>query len=158
MTESAMLELIRRHYAQRQGNGPRYVFMPQVRSHAGFDSPRTLDAVVMDLWPSKGLHLHGFEIKCSRSDWLRELKQPEKAAMFVDRVDRFWVVAADKDVVRLDELPPLWGLLYAIRTPSGPVLHNGRSARLLPPSDERQSVQRSWLACLLRSASYGGAS
>jgi len=32
----------------------------------------------MDLWPSGGLEIHGHEVKVSRSDWLRELKEPEK--------------------------------------------------------------------------------
>lgn len=152
-TEQDMLDLLRARYTQKFGNGPRYVFMPHVRSNAGFDAPRTLDAVVMDLWPSKGLHLHGFEIKCSRSDWLRELKAPEKAQVFHDRLDRFWLVVADRSIVRDGELPTGWGLLAPIVDRWGAtLLHCYRSAPVLPQTDERRAVQRSWLACLLRAA------
>jgi len=155
-TEADLHALLRQRYTVLSGNGPRYAYLPHVRSSAGHDAERTLDAVVMDLWPSKGLDLHGFEMKCSRSDWLRELKQPTKAAMFVDRVDRFWIVAAADDIVRRDELPPSWGLLHVIDSPIGPTLRSARAARRLPSTEERRSVRRSWLACLLRSAAGPG--
>ena len=65
----------------------------------------------MGLWPSRGLHLHGFEIKVSRSDWLRELKSPAKADKMFRYFDRWWLAVADKDIVRNGELPETWGLL-----------------------------------------------
>ena len=37
------------------------------------------DAVIMSLWPSRGLELHGVEIKVSRADWKREAADPAKA-------------------------------------------------------------------------------
>lgn len=155
-TEADLHKLLRQRYTVLSGNGPRYAYLPHVRSAAGFDAERTLDAVVMDLWPSKGLVLHGFEMKCSRSDWLRELKQPGKSAVFTSRVDRFWIVVASLDIVSLGELPLSWGLLYRADTSAGPVLRRARSAQLLPGTVERRSVQRSWLACLLRSAASTG--
>lgn len=84
--------------------------MAQVRDRAGFDATRTLDAVVMDTWPSSGLALHGFEIKVSRADWRRELAEPAKSAAFTRLLDYFWIVAPP-DVVQRAELPELWGLL-----------------------------------------------
>ena len=33
---------------------------------------RYADAIAMNLWPSRGLAVHGFEIKISRGDWQRE--------------------------------------------------------------------------------------
>lgn len=71
---------------------------------------RYADAVALNLWKSRGYALHGFELKASRSDWLRELKQPEKSEEIIGSCDYFWVVAAP-DIVRVDELPPGWGLL-----------------------------------------------
>lgn len=155
-TEADLHKLLRQRYTVLSGNGPRYAYLPHVRSAAGFDAERTLDAVVMDLWPSKGLDLHGFEMKCTRADWLRELNQPEKAATFVDRVDRFWIVASSGDVVHVDELPLPWGLLCVVNTPAGPALRSVRAARRLPTTEERRSASRSWLACLLRSAAGPG--
>jgi len=83
MTEAAVTDALHLRYSQVHGNGRRYAVAAGVRSHAGFDARRTADYVAMDLWPSKGLALHGHEIKVSRSDWLRELKEPEKAAEFI---------------------------------------------------------------------------
>jgi hypothetical protein len=53
---------------------------------------------------------HGHEVKVSRSDWLTELKDPGKAEAFRPHVHYWWLVAADKAIVR-DDLPEGWGLL-----------------------------------------------
>jgi len=144
VTERHLLELVRRRYSTRDGNGPRWALATHVRDRAGFDATRTLDAVVMDTWPSSGLALHGLEIKCSRGDWLRELASPEKAAAFTCRVDYFWIVAPSA-VVRSNELPEHWGLLeargYALRV----AVQAGRLADSLP-------LDRSFVAALLRAA------
>lgn len=146
-TEASLLDLLCARYATVGGNGPRYVFMPHVRSAPGFDARRTLDAVVMDLWRSAGNALHGFEVKVSRSDWLRELADPSKAGQFLPLLDRFWIVAP-RGVVLLEELPVGWGLLVpvgdqlrAVRSPVDLVSGN----RLLPVG---------FVACLLRAARY----
>ena len=105
-----LLSLLRSRYAKRAANGPTWAFIEQVRNAAGFNATRTADAIAMALWPSRGLELHGFEIKVSRSDWLRELKDPSKAV--VELVDRWWIVAPES-VVHPSELLPSWGLLVA---------------------------------------------
>ena len=146
-TEAEILRLLRVRYATRNGNGPRYAFAQHVRDRAGFDATRTLDAVVMDTWPSSGLALHGFEIKTSRADWKRELAQPDKAAAFTRFLDYFWVVAPE-GVALADELPDLWGLLEM-----------GRRGLVMAHKAERHApepVDRSFLACLMRSACHRG--
>jgi hypothetical protein len=72
---------------------------------------RTADFVAMDLWPSRGLALHGHEVKVSRSDWLRELAEPEKAAEFIPYMNYWWAVVAGPRIVRDGELPEGWGLM-----------------------------------------------
>jgi hypothetical protein len=109
--EADMLRLLAQRYVVRYGNGIRYVGAPHVRSHAGFDARRTADFIAMDLWPSKGLCLHGHEVKVSRADWLNELKQPEKAGEFIPFMDYWWLVVSDEDIVRPGELPDGWGLM-----------------------------------------------
>lgn len=107
-----MIDLLHERYGTRsQGNGNRYVAMSHVRSDAGFDAERTADFMALDLWPSKGLVLHGHEVKISRSDWLNELKDPEKAGAFIPHVDYWWLVIADKDMVKPGELPAEWGMM-----------------------------------------------
>lgn len=101
-----MLALLAARYGRSSGNGPAWAFVPKVRDAAGFSATRTIDAIAMSLWPSRGLELHGHEIKVSRSDWLRELKEPEKAEAFSSVVDRWWLVVSDAQIVAAGELPP----------------------------------------------------
>lgn len=111
VTEAGMYELLAAHVCKNAGNGPTAVIAPSVRSAAGFDARRTIDAVSLGLWPSRGMLLDGYEIKVSRSDWLRELKNPAKAEEFAGLVDRLWLVVADAEIVKDGELPDGWGLL-----------------------------------------------
>lgn len=89
---------------------PQYALMAQVANGTGYGASRWADALAMSLWPSRGLHLHGFEIKVGRGDWLRELKAPAKAEEIASYCHFWWIVAAEGIVYR-DELPPTWGLL-----------------------------------------------
>jgi len=111
LTEAIATRLLReRHENSGNGGGGEWAFMAQVRNAAGFNATRTLDALALHLWPSRGLALHGFEIKVSRPDWLREVKDPAKAEDACRLVEFFWIVAP-KGVVKKGELPPTWGLI-----------------------------------------------
>lgn len=140
-----MLALLAAKYRQTSGNGPAWAFIPKVRNAAGFQATRTIDAIAMSLWPSRGLELHGHEIKVSRSDWLRELKDPAKAEAFTDLCDRWWIVVSDAKIVAAGELPPTWGLMVA----SGRGLRVVVEAPELPPTDA-EWMPRTFLAALLR--------
>jgi len=134
----------------RPGNGGagEYALLPHVRDGAGFTSKRTLDAVAVSLWPSRGFTIHGYEIKCSRSDWLRELKQPAKAEAAAAFCDRFSIVVSDRTIVHAGELPPTWGLL----APRGDKLATITEAPMLPGADHTRPIPRSILVTMLRSA------
>lgn len=142
--EHDTLRYLRARYGARHGNGDRWAFATHVRSAAGFDATRTADAVAMDLWPSKGLALHGHEVKVSRSDWLRELQKPDKWQPVGRYMDRWWVVVPDAAIVRPGELPPEWGLIVAT---SGAT----RITKQAPKLDAKP-VTRTFLAALLRAA------
>lgn len=154
-TERDMLDLLAQRYDVDQGNGPRYVFAEHVRSEAGFGqwqefrrgrvrtTLRTADAMAVDLWPSAGNVIHGFEVKVSRSDWLTELRDPEKAEAFRPYCDHWWLVVSDAKIVR-DDLPDGWGLLVAGQ--------NGLRARRAAPKLDRQPMTPSMTASLLRAA------
>lgn len=125
LTEGDMLRRLEVRYSQvNPGNGPRYVCARHVRSRAGFSARRTADFVALDTWESK-LALHGHEVKVSRSDWLTELKQPEKAAEFIPFMHYWWLVVGHRSIVRDGELPDGWGLL----APRGDGLVTVRPAR-----------------------------
>lgn len=155
LTESDLLAMLRARYTEKAGNGDAWAFVTHVRNAAGFDANRTVDAIAMSLWPSRGLTLHGFEIKCSRTDWQRELVNPAKAEAFTQLVDRWWLVVADESIVLPGELPEGWGLL-AVRgsglrcvTEAGALRPEGVSAQGRPLPD---AFKRSFLASLLRAA------
>lgn len=104
---------------------------------------RYADAVAMNMYQSRGLAVHGFEVKVSRSDWLRELKDPTKSAPVQKYCDA-WYVVTPKDIVKLDELPATWGLLEL----RGTRLHCVVKA----PKLDATPMGRAFAACLIRRA------
>lgn len=146
MTEADMTEALHVRYGQVHGNGGRYAVAAGVRSHAGFDARRTADFVAMDLWPSKGLALHGHEIKVSRPDWLRELKEPEKSAEFIPYMNYWWAVVSGPRIVRDGELPEGWGLMVM----RGQLLVVARQA----PRRDALPLTPTRLAALLRAVGH----
>ena len=141
MTDDDLLVLLSARYAP-----PAFAFFPAVRNGTGWArrQVRTADAMAMGLWPGRGLDLTGFEIKASRSDWLRELKDPAKADEIMTRCD-FWYVVAPSDVVLPGELPSTWGLLVS----RGPGLVAAKEA---PRVAEPKPLDRLFLAAILRRA------
>jgi hypothetical protein len=142
LTEAELMVLLAERFA-----APEYAFMPHVRNGTGYTrrTTRTADALAMSLWPSRGLDLHGFEIKSDRADWIREKENPEKAEEIARFCDRWWVVAGGENVVHQDDLfPPTWGLLVA----SGGKLRVVREA----PKLEAQPLDRPMMAAILRRA------
>lgn len=153
-SERELFELLEKRLATKDGNGSTHALVSQVRNAAGFEAQRTLDAISMGLWPSRGLRLHGYELKCSRSDWLRELKDPAKAEQFLPMLDFFWIVTS-KDVVREDELPENWGLLVAQKNGLVQKVPADALCDLTPAARKRPlppGIDRSFLASLLRAA------
>lgn len=89
-----------------------YALLEEVRNSTGYiRSERYADALVMGLWPSRGLTLLGIEIKQSRTDWVKELKEPAKADAFARYCDQWALLVADPKIIHEGELPPNWGLL-----------------------------------------------
>lgn len=104
-TASDMYELLHARYS-----GPEWAFVGGVPNGTGMAKTRTADGLAMSLWPSKGLHLHGFEIKVNRSDWFKEIQDVSKAAAFSLHC-HYWWIAAPAGVVKAEEMPADWGLL-----------------------------------------------
>jgi len=123
---------------------PEWAFIPQVRNGTGYlKTTRTADALAMGLWPSRGLHLHGFEIKVNRGDWIRELKNPEKAEELAQFCD-FWWIVAPQDIIKPEEVPAIWGLMV----PFGTTTKIIKQAQQLTPSP----IDKLFFAALLRRA------
>mgnify|MGYP001589020425 CR=1 FL=1 len=106
-TEATMLEALQRRYAP-----PSYAVLPHVRNGTGFArDPRTADALVMGIWPSRGLELWGVEIKVNRADAMAELKNPAKADAIAQYCDRWYLAVSDAAVIAGLDVPEIWGLL-----------------------------------------------
>jgi hypothetical protein len=94
---------------ERKYAPPSWGFFTEVKSSVGFGERRA-DGIAVAMWRSLGLEIHGFEVKCSRSDWLAELKDAGKSDEIFKYCNRWWIVLGDASIVRDGELPPTWGL------------------------------------------------
>ena len=113
--EADVIAALKRRYGKISVNGDsrtlRFVGAPHVRLHPGAYGPgRVVDYLAVDTWRSSRYALHGHEVKVSRSDWLTELRDPDKADAFRRYCRRWWLVVPDTSIVR-DDLPDGWGLM-----------------------------------------------
>lgn len=126
---------------------PNCAFIPEFRCGTGYTRDSRADAIAMHLWPSSsiGLELVGFELKVSRSDWLRELKTPNKADPIKQFCDKWYLVVSDLDVIKYaSELPYGWGLMHA---------ENGQILTMIEaPKLEPLPLDRAFVAALMRRA------
>jgi hypothetical protein len=104
MTEYELFQALRPFYPARE-----YALLPQTANGTGFSASRHCDALALSLWPSRGLHVSGFEMKSYRGDWLREKADPAKAEAIAQFCNHWWIVASGP-FVKPEELPEPWGL------------------------------------------------
>jgi len=76
---------------------PNWALFFEVTEKLGVNSTRRADAIAVSLTESP-CRILGFEIKVNRSDWLKELKNPDKSSKFINLCNEFYIVA-DRDVV-----------------------------------------------------------
>ena len=83
----------------------------EMRDATGFDN-RSIDLFAMSLYPSSGHKIYAVEVKVSRSDFLRELKNPAKSRPWVELSNRF-AFAVPRGLIQVDELPE-WASLIEV--------------------------------------------
>lgn len=142
MTEFELFKALRPLYPAAE-----YALLPQVANGTGARANRHADALVLSLWPSRGLHLSGFEIKSYRGDWLRELANPAKAEEIAKYCAYWWIVAATDKIVQDGELPPTWGLL--VWDAEKQALKKAKAAPFQP---DAQKPDLPFIAAMLRKA------
>jgi hypothetical protein len=128
-------ELLRKRYPS-----PEWALMDEVAPSTGGGTGYA-DAVAVNLWRSGGHAVHGHEIKVSRSDWLRELKQPGKADPVMAYCD-FWWLVCPKDVADESEIPLTWGWMV-------PQSNGFRIARKAPRLQPKP-LDRAFFASIVR--------
>lgn len=125
-------------------NGWSYAFLEQVSDGTGKDCNRWADALAVQLWTSRGLEIIGFEIKVSRQDWIKELKQPQKADAIAKYCHRWYLVVGDTNIVQFGELPMNWGLMAP---------YTKKSLKIVKPAvinKNPKPVDMSFLCAILR--------
>lgn len=137
LTAGDCLEAIRERFPVRE-----YALLEEVANGTGWSSRRWCDALALGLWPSRGMPLHGFEIKVSRSDWKRELEQPEKAESVASYCDH-WHIVAPRGLIEVAELPKTWGLLEVDEKKKA-------HATVVAPPLEPKPLDRKFIAAILR--------
>ncbi|NIO76316.1 MAG: hypothetical protein GTN69_10640 [Armatimonadetes bacterium] len=144
-TTRQLRQMLRERYGVA---GYRYALFEEVHDATGYRQSRSCDALVMCLWPSDGLEIHGFEIKQNRADYLNEIRDPDKAEAFKKHCDRWWLVASSRSVVKND-LPQGWGMMWPR---AGKLVVSTGAPKLKP-----EPMPRRMLAALLRRAAEGNA-
>lgn len=124
---------------------PEWAYFPEMRNGTGGNHSRTSDGFAMNCYPSRGLELHGFEIKASVGDLDAELRSPDKADALGRYMDFWWLVTTVeiRDARQLT-IPGSWGIMVR------------RKERLVvvqkPIMIESETFPRSLLASILRRA------
>lgn len=150
LTEADMLARLADRYGRTYANGAhetlRYVGARHVRFGPLWPSC-IADFLALDTWGNYGPEhrrhpLLGFEVKVSRSDYLRELKDLSKSEPFRRVCTEWYIVVSHLDIIR-DDLPDGWGLMYA--------QGNGlRCARKSAKNPDPEPIPRGLLAGFLR--------
>lgn len=143
MKTDELMEMLRDRHEPAKGSLREWAFFQQVRSEAW--NARTADAIAVNLWQSRGQAIHGFEVKVSRTDWLKELKSPEKADVIATYCDYWWLVIGDSAILKEGELPDGWGLLCPTST-------GKLRATRVAEKREVQPLTRTFLVEILRAA------
>lgn len=145
-TEADVLQRLEAHYPATE-----YAVFSHVRSATGFSRTlRTADALVLSLWPSRGIRLYCCEVKVTRADWLRELREPTKADEIGAYCHGFYVVTPDRSIIQEGELPPNWGWMTMQGSAKGL-----RTIKEAPLRDDVKPFEPLFVAALLRNAAEG---
>lgn len=138
MSAPNLMEMIRRRH-----DGPAWIVIDEVGNGTGSHVSRHADAVALGIWPSQGYEIHGYEIKVSRSDVQKELRDPSKADAVGKFCDYWWLAIADEKLIDGLTIPPTWGILV----PKARVL---RAIRKAPKRTDVTPINRSFFAALTR--------
>lgn len=105
-TSEYVVSLLRNKYSD-----DRYIVLEQVANFPGFGATQYIDVIVVDLWPSGGLQRLAFEVKVSRSDFLKEINDPNKNSYAKAHYHQFWYVAPKGVIEEASEVPDGCGWL-----------------------------------------------
>lgn len=121
-----------------------YALLKEVSDAAGMHRSRSADFIIISLWPSRGLGIHGIELKSFRSDWLNERKSPAKAENIFQYCDHFSLLTSGEKIATMEEIPETWGWMEI----KGNRIHILKPAPKLSPAP----ISRHFLAAMMKRA------
>lgn len=142
-----MLDLLQRRFGHGQLRSS-HVVLEEVAPSTGFRGvQRFADALVLGLWPSSGMLLHGFELKATKGDLKRELSDLKKHAALARYCDT-WSLLLWEDQLIVDQIPADWGIWV-----TRPGTHE-RQLRVVRAAKKRtpEPWPRQFVASLVRNA------
>lgn len=139
LTSKDCIDALRQHYRYGQGQYE-WVFVDEVALRTG--GGQRMDAFALNCWPSESYISIAFEVKVSRTDYLREVRRPDKrkAAMLLSN---YFMFVCPEGLLRPDEMPVDCGLMH---------VKSGGVVRVVKQAPHRDRLPASWalLAVLLR--------
>lgn len=89
-----------------------WMWYEDLRTGTGYGESceQSIDVWTMSAWPSHNYERIAYEIKVSRSDFLREIKQPNKRALALLYSNKFYFVAP-QGILKPADMPPEAGLV-----------------------------------------------
>ena len=141
MQSGQIVHLLHERYPVAEG----WACFAELADGTGYQKRGTADFVAVSTWPSKGYRAIGFEIKVSRGDFLRELKQPEKRQHLESVCAECWFVAP-AGLLRAEEIPEGWGLLEVLNGAEEEKLR----AKVQPRQREPKPWSMSFMAAIVR--------
>lgn len=134
--------LRKRHISQRGRLGDEWAFFPELRVGTGYAAYRDkkkgknveqrMDAWAMNLYPSKKYHRICYEIKVSRSDFMHEIKNPDKRKQGLELSNQFYFVTPP-GLVKKEEIPLECGLIEVKEDGSSKVIVQAPMRECAPP-------------------------
>lgn len=104
----------------------------------GGTAQQSMDAFAMHEWPSESFHRVAYEIKISRGDFLRELKNPKKRRPAMRHSNQFYFITLP-GVAKIEEIPADCGLIE-VNTDGG----LKEATRTVLDAPFRDSIPPSW--------------
>src|SRR5687767_7953632 len=101
-----MLDLIRKRH-----DGDGWIVFQELGDKPGIYADRTADAVALGVWASKKYEAHLYEIKISREDVKRELRDPSKVEGVGKYCTYWWLAISDEKIISDLVVPEAWGIV-----------------------------------------------
>lgn len=109
MTSAEILSALADEWGNKWRN-KRWLFLRELRVGTGHSNSQSIDAFVMDAYPSGGMYRTAFEVKVSRADFCREIRQPQKRREAM-RYSNYFYFVAPSGMLKVEDIPIDCGLI-----------------------------------------------